>query len=216
MVYNNIVYPYTNIILNVFLIGEIYKILLDCPDFKSKKDIIVIATCMYIGAKLCRCDRPLKELCEQFKVDRVSVRKIHSDIHRLKSSGKISFANVTTRKASDGSPNMSTAEVFAKDWSNKLKLSNEVRKYIAQITRNVNKILPGKNPSTIASCALYLATHTSKENKDLRTYKEISVITNTSESTIQTNFRKFLYSRRMSILPDDFGNILKIKNLPLK
>eukprot|EP00483_Globobulimina_turgida_P000941 UN00943 len=102
--------------------GELFKELITKKEMRGKKTIVMVATCVYIAAKQCHCDRPLKEVCEEFGVDRSSVRKIHTEIHKLKSAEKLSLPVVNKGK---GMIRKSTAEIFAERFANQLKLNVE-------------------------------------------------------------------------------------------
>ena len=175
----------------------------------------MVATCVYIAAKQCRCDRPLKELCEEFGVDRSSVRKIHTEIHKLKSADKLTMPVVNKGK---GMIRKTTAEIFAERYANELKLGVDVIKNLKKISRKIMEkgLLSGKQPSTIGAACVYLACTVHGDERQRRSYKEISAVSRVSEHTIASAFKKNLFLHRKQLMPEGYGDPLRIANLTAK
>merc|ERR1719334_1758123 len=153
--------------------GELMKELTTKKEMKGRKTIVMVATCVYIAAKQCHCDLPLKILCEEFVVDRASVRKIYTEFHKLKSADKLSMPVVNRGK---GMIRKSTAEIFAERYANELKLSVNTIKNMKKISRKVVEkgLLSGKKPATIGAACVYLACAVNGDEGERRSYKEIS------------------------------------------
>merc|ERR1719397_284038 len=181
-------------------------------EMKGRKAIVMVATCVYIAAKQCHCDRPLKELCEEFGVDRASVRKIHTEIHKLKSADKLSMPVVNKGK---GLIHKSTAEIFAERYANELKLSVNTIKHLKKISRKVMEkgLLSGKQPATIGAACVVLACAVNGDEAERRSYKEISAVSKVSEHTISSAFKKHLFLQRVALIPEGYGDPMRIANL---
>lgn len=195
--------------------GELMKELTTKKEMKGRKAIVMVATCVYIAAKQCHCDRPLKELCEEFGVDRASVRKIHTEIHKLKAADNLSMPVVNRGK---GMIRKSTAEIFAERYANDLKLSVNTIKNMKKISRKVIEkgLLSGKQPATIGAACVYLACTVNGDEGERRSYKEISAVSRVSEHTIANSFKKNLFLHRKNLMPEDYGDPLRIANLKAK
>jgi len=195
--------------------GELMKELTTKKEMKGRKAIVMVATCVYIAAKQCHCDRPLKELCEEFGVDRTSVRKIHTEIHKLKSADKLSMPVVNRGK---GMIRKSTAEIFAERYANELKLGVRTVKNLKKISRKIIEkgLLSGKKPATIGAACVYLACTVNADEAERRSYKEISAVSRVSEHTISNAFKKNLFLHRKNLMPEGYGDPLRIANLTAK
>eukprot|EP01083_Nonionella_stella_P274198 930651_1 len=195
--------------------GELFKELTSKKEMKGKKAIVMVATCVYIAAKQCHCDRPLKELCEEFGVDRASVRKIHTEIHKLKSAEKLSLPVINKGK---GMIRKTTAEIFSQRFANQLKLNVNTIKNLKKIARKIMEkgLLSGKQPATIGAAAVYLTCVVSGDESERRSYKEISAVSRVSEHTISNAFKKHLFLVRKQLMPEGYGDPLRINNLTAK
>jgi len=186
----------------------------DLKELKQRKYKTLIATCVYIAAKHCYADRPLKELCEVFGVDKISVRKIHTEIQKIKANGQLKSLSKQHNKPSEM---ISTSEIFAMRYANELRLDPFIIKNLKKIVRAIDSLslLSGKQPQTIAAAAVFLTCIVNSDEKQHRTFKEIAAIARIGESTIQTAYRKFLYPKRKDIIPPDYSDALHIANLSL-
>merc|ERR1719242_9404 len=192
--------------------GELFKELTTKKEMKHKRSIVMVATCIYIGAKQCNCDRPLKELCEEFGVDRSSVRKIHTEIHKLKSADKLTMPVVNRGK---GLIRKTTAEIFAERYARELSLNANTIKHLKKISRKVmeKSLLSGKQPKTIGAACVALACAVNGDENERRSYKEISAVSSVSEHTIQNAFKKHLFLQRKNLVPEGYGDPMRIANL---
>ncbi len=172
----------------------------------------MVATCVYIAARRCHCDRPLKDLCIEFGVARAAVRKIHTEIHKLKSAGKLAMPVMNKGK---GLIHRSTAEIFAERFANELRLNAEAVKNLRKISRKVMEmsLLSGKQPATIGAACVVLACAVNGDEAQRRSYKEISAVAKVSEHTISSAFKKGLFLRRKELLPEGYGDPMRIANL---
>eukprot|EP01084_Bolivina_argentea_P044423 81734_1 len=194
--------------------GELFKELLGKKEMQGKKAIVMITACVYIAAKHCHCDRPLKELCQEFEVDRTSVRKIHTEIHKLKSADKLTLP----QNKGKGMIRQTTAEIYAQRYANQLKLNVDTIKNLKKIARKIieKDLLLGKQPATVAAVAVYLTCVVSVDELERRSYKEISAVSRVSEHTISNVFKKHVFLFRKQIIPDGYGDPLRINNLTAK
>ena len=179
---------------------------------KGKRAIVMVATCVYIAAKQCHCDRPLKELCEEFSVDRQSVRKIHTEIHKLKSSDQLTLPVINKGK---GMIRKTTAEIFAERYANELRLAANTIKNLKKISRKVMQkgLLSGKQPATIGAACVYLTCVVNADETQRRSFKEISAVSRVSDSTISNAFKKHLFLHRKQLMPEGYGDSLRIAHL---
>ncbi|ETO31592.1 general transcription factor IIB-like protein, partial [Reticulomyxa filosa] len=193
--------------------GELFKIISELKEFKGKQFTPKVACCVYIAAKQCRCDRPLKELCQEFQTTTADVKKVHTEIKKQQAAGRIVMP-----KASRTFNRESTAEIYALRYCNELKLPfHTVGRNIQEIVKNIEKfgLLSGKQPTTIAAVAVYLGSAVLDEEKLNKSFKDISSVSSVTETTIQNALRP-LHAIRDKLLPPGYGDMLKIEHLPLK
>lgn len=195
--------------------GELFKELTTKKEMKGKNGLCMVAVCIYMAAKQCKCDRPLSELCQMLNVGPKSVRKIHTEVCKLRAKGELNIPQLTR---GHGLKQRSTEEIFAMRYSNDLKLDIETKKTLKKVMRQIvaDGCLAGKKPNTIAAAGIYLTCQVSKNENQRRSYKEIAVVAKISEHTISNSFRQHLHSKRKELVPPGFADILRLENLPRK
>merc|ERR1719281_1879765 len=68
--------------------------ILESGEMSGKNTTVLVASVIYISAKMCRASRPLKEVCAIMNVRRKDVSRIYSDIQKLKAKGKIKIQSL--------------------------------------------------------------------------------------------------------------------------
>lgn len=145
-------------------------------------------------------------------MDRSSVRKIHTEIHKLKSSQNLKMPVV---KKGKGMIRKSTAEIFAERFANQLRLNANTIKNLKKISRKIAEkaLLAGKQPATIGAVCVYLTCAVNGDVSQRRTYKEVSSVSRVSEFTIKNSFKKHVFLQRNILMPQGYGDPLRIANL---
>lgn len=90
---------------------------------------------------------------------------------------------------------------YCQTFCKKLQLAPEVAGAAYTIAQNIKdqRLLDGKNPRTIASAAIYIATQLTKDCTT--TLKDISSHSKIAENTIKNSYKE-IYPRRNEIIPD--------------
>jgi len=98
-----------------------------------------------------------------------------------------------------------------------LRIDASLMKHIKTIVQNIEKLslLSGKQPQTIAAAAIFLTCIVNSDESQRRSFKEIAAVARIGESTVQAAYRRFLYPKRTEIIPEDYGDSLRIYNLSL-
>merc|ERR1719499_1318165 len=71
--------------------------ILESGEMSGKNALVLVASVVYISAKMCRSPRPLKELCAAMNVRRKDVSRIYSEIQKLKAKQKIKIQSLRVR-----------------------------------------------------------------------------------------------------------------------
>ena len=215
-----------NLFFFLFL-GEIFKDLLECEELRSRQMKSKQAISMYMASKMCHSPRPFKEICQYFNVDHKTVRKLHSEVFKLISMSKLNLAKHRKQNTSlqYGRNNIhekkqSTIEVYALRYASKLQCDKKkINKLLKSIVYNMeHKFEFSKNrqpTSMAAACVFFAAMMMSDNEKERRSYKEISAVSGVSQSTLQDIYRRQIYPNRKKLIPS-FADEVRAGNLPLK
>lgn len=194
------------------LAQELFKQVETTGFMKGRKVDTLVATCIYIAAKACRADRPLKELCAVLNVKRRHVSRAYSDVMRLKAESKLKLPKARGHTAH----RQSAAESFIERYVKNLKLPSKLANVTRQVVKKIQELslMGGKQPSTIAASALYLVVALHKNVN--RTFKEIATVAGISDSTIQQAYKKFVYDHRGKLVPESYVTKEMVASLPAK
>jgi len=178
---------------------ELYKQLADSQEMNGKKNLTICATVLYIAAKAGKNARPIRELCEILSVKRKQVSKCYSDIMKLRSTGKLKLRQQRTTGSKQA---ISATQEYAVRYANKLKLPGAVVTAARLIVKKVEglAIMTGKQPGTIASACIYLACTLHPMKKHHRSFKEIGLMSQTNNTTIQSAYRKYILPNRGKLI----------------
>jgi len=178
---------------------ELYKQIAESKAMSGKKNLTICATVLYIAAKAGRNARPIRELCEILGVKRKQVTKCYSDIMKLKSAGKLRLSQQrsTTKRQS-----ASSTQEYAVRYANKLRLPGAVVNAARLIVKKVEElaIMTGRQPGTIASACVYLASNLHPNKKHHRSFQEVGLIAQTADSTIQRAYQQFIVPHRSRLI----------------
>lgn len=193
------------------LAQELFKQVETTGFMKGRKVDTLVATCIYIAAKACRADRPLKELCSVLNVKRRHVSKAYSDVMRLKAEGKLKLPKQRGRTAH----RQSTAESFIERYVKALRLPSKLASVTRKVLQKIQalSLMGGKQPSTVAASALFLVIALHKNVT--RTFKEIATVAGISDSTIQQSYKKFVYANRIKLVPKGYVPDENVEKLQL-
>jgi len=178
---------------------ELYKQIAETKSMTGKKNLTVCATVLYIAAKAGRNARPIRELCEILSVKRKQVSKCYSVIMKLRSEGKLKLRQQRTTTVRQ--PASATQE-YAVRFANKLRLPGAIVTGSRLIVKKVEElaIMTGKQPGTIASACVYLASSLHPNKRYHRTFKEIGLMAQVTDNTIQAAYRKFILPNRARLV----------------
>jgi len=174
---------------------ELYKQIADTKSMGGKKNLNVCATVLYIAAKAGRNARPIRELCEILSVKRKQVSKCYSDIMKLRSEGKLNFRQ---QRSTSSRQAASATQEYAVRYANKLRLPGAIVTASRLIVKKVEELalMTGRQPGTIAATCVYLASSLHPNKRHHRTYKEIGLMAQVADVTIQNAYRKFILPNR--------------------
>jgi len=174
---------------------ELYKQIAETRSMTGKKNLTVCATVLYIAAKAGRNARPIRELCEILSVKRKQVSKCYSDIMKLRSEGKL---NLRQQRSTGKRQAASATQEYAVRYANKLRLPGAIVTASRLIVKKVEEqaLMTGRQPGTIAAACVYLASSLHPNKRHHRTYKEIGLMAQVSDVTIQNAYRKFILPNR--------------------
>jgi len=148
----------------------------------------IVAACVYIASKINTMPKTLNELCEAARVDKKALAKTY----------KLLVRNLDM-KILPATP-VDYLGRFASD----LKLDPRIQTDAAKIIEKIEKIgaNSGKNPTSLAATALYLAT---LKNKKRVTQKQISDISGITETTLRNRCKEMM--RKLELNKKDFKKV---------
>ncbi|KAI9501490.1 transcription initiation factor IIB [Coemansia spiralis] len=164
---------------------QLYKKVEDDQLQRGKNNDAIIAACIFLACRQEGAPRTFKEICALTKVDR-------KDIGRTFKFLKSKLGTNTGTTSSD--------DLIARFCSN-LNLGQEARIITRLLTQKAKDMenISGKNPVSIASACIYMASHLIGDGRDAKAISEIAGI---GEATIKTTY-KILYVNRSELLTLD-------------
>lgn len=183
----------------------------DSEEMQGKSLTNLVATILYISAKLCKKPRPLKELCATMCVKRKEVSRMHSEIMRLKASGKIKLKTVR------GPFDETDAELFAVKYARFLELPPECVNASSKMAKNMHKleIMHSHQPSTVAACIIWSIIKVKADDEKIyREPGQVADACGVSKTNFQSQFRKTVYPRLLDLIPPDYASKQEIARVP--
>ncbi|KAJ1666097.1 transcription initiation factor IIB [Coemansia sp. RSA 1813] len=161
---------------------QLYKKVEDDNLLRGKSNDAIIAACIFLACRQEGAPRTFKEICALTKVDR---KDIGRTFKFLKS------------KLGTNAGTTSSDDLIARFCSN-LNLGPETRIITRQLTQKAKDMenISGKNPVSIASACIYMASHLVGDGREAKAISEIAGI---GEATIKATY-KILYANRYDIL----------------
>ncbi|KAJ2299979.1 transcription initiation factor IIB, partial [Coemansia sp. RSA 2705] len=165
---------------------QLYKKVADDNLQRGRNNNAVMAVCIFLACRQGEAPRTFKEVCA---VTKVGIREISRTLKVLK--GKLSADSGLT----------SSKDLIERFCSN-LKLDNEVWRVSRMLNETAADLdnITGKNPMSIASACIFMA---SQLVGNARSTKVISEVSGIGESTIKATY-KILYASRKELLTAEF------------
>lgn len=179
--------------------SQLFKKVHEQRGLRNKSGIAITTACIYIACKLQAAPRSFKELSSISGVLAKDIAKCYKNILKIV-------------QLQDSSVHIDSGD-FMLRFCSRLELSNEVQKIASDIAQNAKElsITDGRNPTSIAAAAIYMASQISDEPKS---QKEISEVAGCAESTIRHSYRLML-SRASDLISRDCRFYSRIDKLPL-
>ena len=148
----------------------------------------IVAACIYIASKLNTMPKTLNELCEAARIDKKALAKTYKLLVR---SLEIKILPTTPVD-------------FLGRFASELKLDPKVQTDAAKIIEKIEKVgaNSGKNPTSLAATALYLAT---LKNKTRVTQKQISDVSGITETTLRNRCKEMM--KKLELSKKDFKKV---------
>lgn len=180
--------------------ASFYKRIHEQKRLKSRPRVAVASACIYVACRLQSAARSFKELSSISGVQTRDIAKCYKHICRmLKTPSQELHVHVDSGD-------------FMSRFCSNLSLSVEVQKIATHIAAMAKEksITDGRNPTSIAAAAIYMASQLSDTK---RSQREISEVAGCADSTIKHSYRLML-SRAAELIPIDSQFHSRIDQLP--
>lgn len=169
---------------------------------KNRSRLAIVSACIYIACKLQSAARSFKELSSISGILAKDIAKCYKNICKI----------IEYSSHQEVSMHVDSSD-FLSRFCSRLELSIEVQRIATHIATEAKElsITDGRNPTSIAAAAIYMASQVSDEPKS---QKEISEIAGCAESTIRHSYRLML-SRASELIPKESKFYSRIDKLPL-
>lgn len=180
--------------------AAIYKRVHEQKGVRNRPRPAIATACLYIACRMHRVPRNYRELSSISDVRTRDIAKCYKHIARI-----IDFGGPELSMHVDSGDYMSR-------FCSNLGLPREVQMVATQIAAVARdkSITDGRNPTTIAAAAIYMASQVSDTKKS---QKEVSEIAGCAETTIRHTYRLML-SRATELVPSDSPFHSRIDQLP--
>lgn len=177
-----------------------YKQIHEQKRLKSRPRVAVASACIYVACRLDRAARSFKELSSISGVQARDIAKCYKHICKI-----IKIPSQELHVHVDSGDFMSR-------FCSNLNLSVEVQRIATHIAAMAKEksITDGRNPTSIAAAAIYMASQLSDTK---RSQREISEVAGCADSTIKHSYRLML-SRAAELIPIDSQFHSRIDQLP--
>lgn len=180
----------------------IYQII-DTKPLLGKCLKILVATILYISAKTCRTPRSVKELCNILSMKKKNISRMHSDLMRLKASGKIIIKNDFHIPS-----NETDVEFFVKYYARALQLSSEAINASSKMAKKLHELdlMPSHQPCTVAAVIIWSIISIKKNDDEgiCPDMKQVAKVCMISKNNLRDQFRKKIYPRFLDLIPNDY------------
>lgn len=167
---------------------------------RNRPRLAIASACIYIACRMQGAPRSFKELGSISGVQARDIAKCYKNIFKILDT-----------PGQELSMHVDSADFMSRFCSN-LGLPVEVQRvatHIAAVARE-QSITDGRNPTSIAAAAIYMASQASDTKKS---QKEISEVAGCAESTIKHSYR-LMISRAADLIPSDSQFHSRIDQLP--
>lgn len=167
---------------------------------RNRPRLAVASGCIYVACKVQSAPRSFKELSSISGIQASDIAKCYKNIVKVIDASELEL-----------SVHVDSGDFMSRFCSN-LGLSVEVQRiatHIAAIAKE-KSITDGRNPTSIAAAAIYMASQASDTK---RSQREISEVAGCAESTIKHSYRLML-SRAPELFPSDSPFYTRIDQLP--
>lgn len=180
--------------------AAIFKKVHEQRKLKNRSRVAISSACIYIACRMHQAARSFKELSSVTGVPARDIAKCYKHIYK----GMDPPRQEQSMRADSGD--------FVSRFCSNLNLPSEVQRVAAHIAAVAKEksITDGRNPTSIAAAAIYMASQVS-DTKKLQ--KEISEVAGCAESTIKHSYRLML-SRATELIPSDSPFHSRIDQLP--
>lgn len=167
---------------------------------RNRPRLAVAGACIYIACRQLAATRSFKELSSISGTPAKDIAKCYKNIIKI-----IDYSH------QEGLQHVDSAD-FVSRFCSRLNLPREVitvANHIVNVARD-RSITDGRNPTSVAAAAIYMASQVSDTKKSQR---EISGVAGCAESTIKQSYRLML-SRAAELIPSDSEFHSRINQLP--
>jgi len=176
--------------------------ILESGEMSGKNAMALVASVIYISAKMCLAPRPLKELCASMNVRKKDVSRIYSDIMKLKAKHKIKVQSLKTHKK-----HQSDAEIYATKFAKVLELPNPTITAVQETAKNIHKLelMHSHQPTTVAACVIWAVMFVKKVDPETQRPPElIAQVCQVSERNFQMQFKRMIRPKLLDIIPASY------------
>lgn len=164
---------------------------------RNRPRLTIVAACIYLSCRLQKVPRSLKELSAITNVPTCMIAKCFTAICKSEPLNQSLSTHVDSGD-------------FLSRFCSNLNLPNDVQRiamHIASVVKD-KSIADGRNPTSIAAAAIFMASQISDTKK---TQKEISEVAGVADSTIRQTYRLML-NRAIDLIPMEYHS--RIDGLP--
>lgn len=167
---------------------------------RNRPRLAIVSACIYIACKVHKASRSFKEISSISAVTTKDMTKCYKNIIKLIDTSH-----------QDLSVHVDSGE-FMSRFCSQLDLPPEVQRIATHIAATAKEmsITDGRNPTSIAAAAIYMASQISDTKMS---QKEISQVAGCTESTIKHSYRLML-SKAADLIPSDSQFRTRINQLP--
>lgn len=180
--------------------ANLFKRVHEQKRLRNRPRLAIVSACIYLACRMQQAPRSLRELAAFSSVPAGHIAKCYKAICK------------TVNTPSEAlSTHVDSGDFMVRFCSN-LSLPVEAQRIatnIAAVARE-KSITDGRNPTSIAAAAIYMASQISDTKKSL---KEISEVAGCAESTIKHSYR-LMYGRARELIPSDSVFYSRIETLP--
>lgn len=175
-----------------------FKAVHEAKRLRNRPRLAVASACIYIACRVDGAPRSFKELSSISGVQARDIAKCYKNILKISEKPELSM-------------HVDSGDFMSRFCSN-LSLPVEVQRVATQIAAAAKEksITDGRNPTSIAAAAIYMASQASDTK---RSQREISEVAGCAESTIKHSYRLML-SKAAELIPPDSQFHTRIDQLP--